>query len=63
LGLRWLPWRGAVQHPQYPGGVTAKLFIFFTIPVKIIYFFTMSFFIHSNRIHMHKKKTNTTQKY
>ena len=33
----WLPWRGAVQYPQYPGGVTAavisqsKLFIFYHV--------------------------------
>ena len=33
----WLPWRGTVQYPQYPGGVTAavisqsKLFIFYHV--------------------------------
>jgi hypothetical protein len=32
------------------------------IPVKNYLFFTLLFFVHANRIQMHKNKTNTTQK-
>jgi hypothetical protein len=54
----WLPWRGTVQHPQCPGGVTAavmsqsKLFIFY----HVIFY---SFQPHSRALEQNKHHTKT----